>query len=160
MAYGGEWHHQVDELNTGSLFAQRARLAYPQSRIRNSELNSVGGGWRRAFVGAMQPVVQLQGVYGAEANTSNPRQDDLSRRLYTGRVGVSVTPAPRWGASIGANYTRSNYKAADPLFLTPRKDNYYGFEAGASYRFTKQISVRGDYLHSAKIGRASCRERV
>src|SRR2546426_7095850 len=59
---GGEWHRQVDELNTGSVFLQYARLQYPSSPARDAD--------------------------------------------------------------------------------------FYGFDAGVSYRLTRQLTLRGDYLHS------------
>jgi hypothetical protein len=148
-ALGAEWHRQFDELNTGSLFGQFAKLDYPASPVRDAEFYGLGVGWRRAFIGAIQPVFQLQGLIGKEDNqASSPSRPDLSRDIYTLRGGVSITPAPQWGASVGANYTRSRFKGPDPLFLATRDDDYYGLELGASYRWTKDITLRADYLHS------------
>jgi outer membrane receptor protein involved in Fe transport len=75
-------------------------------------------------------------------------RDDLSRDLYTLRAGVSLTPAPAWGVSAGLNYTRSDFRANDPLFLQTRKDDYYGVDATVSYRWSRQLSIRGEYTWS------------
>ncbi len=147
-ALGGEWHRQFDEFNTGSLFVQYARLEYPSQLVRDADFYGVGAGWRRAFVGRMQPVFQVQALVGSEENDASPVRNDLSRNLLTLRGGLSLTPAPQWGASVSANYTKSRFRAADPLFLATRDDDYYGVEGGVSYRWTKQVTVRADYQFS------------
>jgi len=149
-AVGGEWHRQVDELNTASVFAQYARMEYPSSPVRDSDFFAVGAGWRRAFTHPLQPVVQVQALAGREQNDASPGpvRDDLSRDLYTLRAGVSLTPAPAWGLSAGVNYSRSDFRAADPLFAQVRKDDYYGVDATVTYRWTKAMSVRGEFAYS------------
>lgn len=145
---GAEWHRQIDEFNTTSLFGQYARLEYPSSPVRDADFYGLGIGWRRAFVGRLQPVFQVQAFYGQEKNDAEPVRDDLSRELYTLRGGLSLTPAPRWGLSLGLAYTKSSFEEADSLFLVRRDDDYYGAELGASYRLTRQLSLRADYLYS------------
>jgi len=144
---GGEWHRQIDEFNTFSLFGQLARLEYPQSPVRNSDFYGLGAGWRRAFVATMQPVLQLQALAGSERNIASPVRDDLSRRLVTLRAAVSFNPAPKWAASLGFNYTPSRFRADDVLFGVKRNDDYYGLDGTLSYRWTKKASVRLEYLH-------------
>ena len=34
------------------------------------------------------------------------------------------------------------------MFVTTRNDDYYGFELGASYHLSKQVTLRADYQHS------------
>lgn len=146
--FGAEWHRQFDEFNSGSVFGQYARLQYPASPVRDSDFYGLGVGWRRAVVVRYQPVFQVQALYGQERNDAEPVRDDLSRELYTLRGGLSLTPAPRWGASIALAYTRSSFDQADPLFLVTREDDYYAVELGASYRLTRELSLRADYLYS------------
>lgn len=147
-ALGGEWHRQMDELNTGSMFVQYARLEYPPSPVRDADFYAIGVGWRRAFIGPMQPVFQAQALAGKEENDASPARNDLSRELYTLRAGVSLTPAAQWGLSAGVNYTKSRFKDPDPLFLARRDDDYFGLDVGVSYRWSKQLTLRADYLHS------------
>ncbi len=148
VSLGGEWHRQLGEFDTASVFGQYARLDYPSSPVRDADFYGLGAGWRHAFVGALQPVFQVQALYGREENDAKPARDDLSRDLYTLRGGLSLTPAPRWGISVGLTYTKSRFDEADPLFATRRDDDYYGAELGATYSLTKQLSVRLDYLYS------------
>jgi hypothetical protein len=145
---GVEWHHQLDEFNSASVFGQYARLVYPASPSRDSHFYGLGAGWRRALLGRLQPVFQLQAVYGQEMNDDEPERADLSRDLYTLRGGLSLTPAARWGVSLGAAYTASRFEGVDGLFLVRREDDYYGVDLGASYRLTRQLSLRADYLYS------------
>lgn len=148
-ALGGEFHRQVDELNTASLFVQVARLNYPATPVRNADFAGLGIGWRHAFVLRMQPVFQVQALIGKEANEAVPVRNDLSRDLYTARGAISLTPAPRWGLSAGATYTKSRFKEADAFFLTERDDDFVGLELGASYRLTRRLSLRADYQYSS-----------
>jgi hypothetical protein len=147
-ALGGEWHRQLDELNTLSAFGQYARMDYPGSPVRDADFYAIGVGYRHAFVHALQPVMQLQGLIGQERNNASPVRSDLSRDLYTLRAGVSLTPAPKWGVSVGGSYTKSQFKGPDTLFLVARNDDFYGVDAGVSYRWDKQITIKAEYSHS------------
>lgn len=147
-ALGGEWHRQMDELNTLSVFAQYARMEYPSSSVRNADFYALGAGWRRAFQHRLRPVMQLQALVAQEQNDASPVRNDLARNLYTLRAGVSLTPAPAWSVSAGANYTRSNFKADDPLFAQTRKDDYYGLDASVAYRWNRKTTIKAEYTHS------------
>lgn len=147
LALGAEWHHQANEFNTFSLFGQYARLEYPQSPVRDADFYAAGAGWRRAFVAPLQPVFEAQALIGREQNDASPERNDLSRDLYTLRGAIALTPAPRWGASLGLAYTRSEFREADFLFAATREDDYYGVELGASYRLTRKFTLRADYQH-------------
>jgi len=92
---GGEWHRQVDEFNTLSLFGQYARLSYPSSAVRDADFHGAGVGCRHAMASRMQPVFQVQGLYGKEQNVASPVRNDLLRDIYTARGGMAITPPPR-----------------------------------------------------------------
>lgn len=131
-----------------SVFAQYAALDYPAQPVRDVELFSLGAGWRRAFVHRLQPLVQVQALFGREANDAQPVRDDLSRGLATLRAGVAITPAPRWAVSAGFSHSRSRFRADDLLFLARRRDGYSALDLSASYRYTRQLSVRAEYQRS------------
>ena len=42
--FGAEWHRQLDEFNSGSVFGQYARLQYPSSPVRDSDFYGLGLG--------------------------------------------------------------------------------------------------------------------
>lgn len=147
-ALGGEWQRQMDELNSLSVFAQVAGLEYPAGPARDSSLYALGAGWRRAFVQRYLPIVQVEALYGRERSAASPARDDLSRDLYSLRARVSATPWPRWGLSGGVSYTGSRFDAPDPALVVTRGDDYYGLDAGLSYRWSRQLTLRADYLHA------------
>jgi hypothetical protein len=147
-ALGGEWQRQVDELNAYSLFAQYAALDYPAATASDSDLYAIGAGWRQAFVQRYQPVVQLQALVGREQSSASPARDDLSRDLYSLRAGVSTTPWPGWGVSGGLSYTASRFLGPDRSLAVTRRDDYFGLDAGLSYRWSRQLTLRADYLHA------------
>ena len=147
-ALGGEWQRQVDELNSYSLFAQYASLAYPADAASDSDLYAVGAGWRQAFVQRYQPVVQLQALVGREQSSASPARDDLARDLYSLRAGVSTTPWPGWGLSGGLSYTASRFLGPDPSLAATRRDDTVGLDAALSYRWSRQLTLRADFLHA------------
>jgi hypothetical protein len=147
-ALGGEWQRQLDELNTVSLFGQYAALAYPAAPSSDGDLYALGAGWRHALVQRYQPVVQLQALFGREKNASSPPRDDLTRDLYSLRAGVSTTPWPRWGVSGGLSYTASRFGGPDPSLAVTREDDRIGLDAGLSYRWSRQMTLQADYLHT------------
>jgi len=147
-ALGGEWHRQLDERNTVSGFLQYARLEYPSSPVRDADFYALGAGWRHAVQHRLQPILQFQALAGQEKNDFAPQRRDLSRDLVTLRAGVSLTPAPKWGLSAGANYTKSRFKGPDPLFNATRDDDFIGLDAGISYRWSKQLTLKGEYAYT------------
>lgn len=147
-ALGGEWHRQLDERNTVSGFLQYARLDYPSSPVRDADFYAIGTGWRHTIQHRLQPILQLQALAGREKNDFSPERRDLSRDLVTLRAGVSLTPAPKWGLSAGANYTKSRFKGPDALFNATRDDDFVGLDAAISYRWSKKLTVKGEYAYT------------
>jgi hypothetical protein len=143
---GGEWHRQVDELNTGSVALQFAKLEYPKEPFRDADFLGIGGGWRHSVVNPVRPVLQLQVMGGRERNDAG--RDDLSRDLLSMRGTVSVTPAALWSLSSSLSYIRSEYQETDVTLGDRRRDNYFAFEAGAAYRVVKPVTLRLEYLYA------------
>ena len=143
----GEWLHQLDELQTISPFVQVSSLTYTgANQLRDSELYATGLGYRRAFIGKWQPLLTISGNVSKEHNTEG--RPDLGRDMYGGRIALAVTPAPKWALSVGATYQNSQYSGPDVLLATTRKDDYYAFDAIASYAYTRNFSIRGELLIS------------
>jgi hypothetical protein len=143
----GEWHHQLDELQTISPFVQYAQLRYTGNNIpRDADFYALGLGYRKSFIGDWQPLFTAS-VNGGQEHDIRGRPD-LGRDLYGGRIAIAVTPAPKWGLSVGGSYQNSHYQGEDTLLLTTRKDDYYALDAVASYAYTRNLSARVELLLS------------
>jgi hypothetical protein len=143
----GEWLRQVDEFQGVSGLVQYAEFDYTGANsVRDSRLYGVGAGYRRGFVQSWSPQIALNVNYSKEENRRG--RDDLGRDIWLARASVGATPAPKWAVSAGATYQYSDYSESDPLFLTTRRDTYYGVDATASYAFTRSFSMRGEVLIS------------
>jgi hypothetical protein len=142
-----EWHRQLDGLQTISPFAQYAQLRYTaNNQSRDADLFAAGLGYRKTFLGSWQPLVSVNLNGGQEHDIRG--RPDLGRELYGGRLGFSVTPAPKWAVSLGATYLHSHYQGPDVLLAIVRKDNYVAADATVSYAYTRNLSVRVELLGS------------
>lgn len=149
-----EWHRQLDELRSFSLFGQYADFSYGGANsIRDGDLTVVGAGYRQALMAPMQPLVTASAYVGRE-DVRGALRPDLSRDLVGLRVAVSVTPAPKWALSAGWSYQDSSFDggAPSPLPGLPaepdRNDNYAAFDIGASYALTRAVTLKGELLVS------------
>lgn len=143
----GEWHHQLDELQTVSPFVQYAQLRYAGNNIpRDADFYAAGLGYRKTFMGNWQPLFTAS-INGGQEHDIRGRPD-LGRDIYGGRIALSVTPAPKWAVAVGGTYQKSRYQAEDTALLTARNDNYYALDAVASYACTRNLSIRSELLLS------------
>ncbi len=143
----GEWTRQLDELQALSGFVQFADLDYQGvNDVRDSHLYGVGAGYRRAFIAAGAPLLNLSASYAKEDNRKD--FDELSRDIWSARAAVGVTPAPKWALSLGATYQYSAYESEIPLLATTRRDTYYAADLTVSYAFTRSFSARLEGLAS------------
>ena len=143
----GEMSYQLDELQSVGPFLQYARLSYTgDNQPRDSDFYIGGVNYRQAFIGPLQPLLTLSASVGDEHNVRD--RPDLGRTVWGGRAGLALTPAPKWSASVGASYQRSDYSGVDPLLLVTRKDDYYAFDGTLGYAFSRNLSVRGEVILS------------
>ena len=143
----GEWHRQLDELQTVSPFAQYAQLRYAGFNTpRDADLYVLGLGYRKSFIGNWQPLFTAS-IDGGQEHDIRGRPD-LGRDLYGGRLALSLTPAPKWALSIGGTYQKSRYQGQDILLLTSRNDDYYALDVTASYAYARNFSIRAELLIS------------
>ncbi|HEY7744095.1 MAG TPA: outer membrane beta-barrel protein [Burkholderiales bacterium] len=142
-----EWQRQLDEFRSFSAALQYADLDYKGTNdVRDSRLSQVALGYRRAFIGAWQPLLSANLYLGQEDNQHD--RDDLSRNLYGFRASVAGSPAPKWAASTGAFYQLSDYRDPDPQLGVTRRDSYYGLDFTVSYALLRSLSLRGEFLYS------------
>jgi hypothetical protein len=143
-----EWQYQIDERQAFSVGGQAARYRYTGANsVRDADFLGVSLGYRRLLSHAWQPILSAAVNLGEERALATGR-DDLSRRISGFRVGVSFTPAAKWGASIGYTYQDVKHKAQDVILTTQRNDEYHALDAALSYLFTRNLSVRAEALLS------------
>ena len=142
-----EWNHQLDDRQTIGPFALYAKLRYMgDNHSRDADLHAGGISYRRSFAGNWQPLLSASINGGQEHN--NQGRLDLGREIYGGRVALAITPAPKWGVSMGAGYQHSHYSGPDIFSGETRKDNYYAVDATISYAVTRNLSARVELLGS------------
>lgn len=142
-----EWQQQYDEFQLFNMALQYGDLDYKGNNdVRDSRLYQLGLGYRRAFIGPLQPLLSINFNIGQEDNRRN--RDDLSRDLYGVRASIAGSPAPRWAASAGAFYQLSDYQDPDSLLGVTRRDKYYGLDLTVSYALRRDLSLRGEFLLS------------
>jgi len=142
-----EWQRQYDEFQMFNVALQFGDLDYKGNNdVRDSRLYQIALGYRRAFIGAWQPLVSVNLSLGQEDNRRN--RDDLSRNLYGFRASFAGSPAPKWAASAGAFYQLSDYREPDPQLGVVRRDTYYGLDLAVSYALRRSLSLRGEFLLS------------
>jgi len=159
----GEWSHQYDQFNRSNLAAFYGRQDYSNmdiyalkdksgarqsngSEVQTSDYWGLSAGWMHVFGVTWQPVLNLTAGY---TRTDNVRdRPDYTRNTYTARAQLSLTPAPRWGVSIGMGYLQADYKGNYGLFAVsePRRDHNYGIDAVVSYRLDNSWFLRGEAL--------------
>jgi hypothetical protein len=147
-----EWHYQIDERQAFSLGGQYASFRYNDAnQPRDADFFGLVAAYRRQFSHAWAPVLYLTANAGTE--NSKEDRDDFVRDLWGGRIGVSFTPAAKWGVAAGYSYTRSDYKGPVPPFGgflagVTRNDDYHAVDAAVTYLYSRTLSFRGEFLAS------------
>ncbi|HVC10160.1 MAG TPA: autotransporter outer membrane beta-barrel domain-containing protein [Burkholderiales bacterium] len=143
-----QWQHQLSELQALSLSAQTARLDYPGANSpRNADFWGLSGGYRRLFSYPWQPILSADLSAGHQRSLTD--RPDLVPNTWGARVGVSFTPAAKWGVSADYTYQQSNYEGNDAILGVTREDRYEAVDAAVSYLYTRHLSLRGE-LTSAR----------
>lgn len=144
----GEWQHQIDQHQAFILGAQTGRLTYPGlNSPRDANFIGLTGGYRKLFNHAWQPILSASVNVGHEDAIASGRED-LSRH-YTGwRLGVSFTPAAKWGVAAGYTAQSSRYQAPDAFLGVARRDDYDAIDAAVTYLVNRNLSIRGEAMLS------------
>lgn len=163
LTYGltGEWAHQMDQFNRFSVSAFAGKQDFDDmkihgrkdksdarsdsgSSVRTADYYGISGGWTHVFGITWQPVLSLSAGYTREDNAEH--RPDLTRDIYSVRTQLSLTPAARWGVSMGMNYLQADHRDdyAQGAASEARHDHGFGVDAVVSYRIDKAWSLRGE----------------
>lgn len=140
-----EWQRQLDEKQSINLGGQAGRYGYTGvNQARDADYVSIGAGYRRLFAHAWQPIFSAQ--FSAGIENAHTRPDLASRNFAGGRVGLTITPAPKWGVSAGVTYLAARYEEPDVFAAVRRKDRYEAYDASLTYLLSREWSVRAEAL--------------
>jgi hypothetical protein len=142
-----EWRRLVGERGLFTLTPQYARLSYQDANAaRNADYAAVGVGYRRWWLTAWQPVLNVSAYGGQEHNREgNPF---LGRDLWGLGADITLSPSAYWALTAGAGYQRSNYDGPYPIIDTTRHDDNWFLNVGATYLFARHWSVRFEYQYT------------
>ncbi len=144
----GEWNRQIDEFQSINAVLQGARFKYAGANsVRDADFLGAGVGYRRVFIGSMQPVLNVSASAGKEKVLAADR-DDLSRDILGARLALSLVPAERWGVSAGYSFQRADGEAPDAILGVTREDRYRAVDLGASYLVSRALSLRAEWISS------------
>ncbi|MEZ0233175.1 MAG: surface lipoprotein assembly modifier [Methylophilaceae bacterium] len=151
-SYGasGQWQRDLNAANQVNLFAQAAKLVYPDQSDRDANRYVVGGGWAHVFAGDKSPVIFLSGYVGKEDTKHSGISDDIyGNNLYGTRLGSQMALTPKWIAFSNAGYEYRDYNGDTPIFLKTRQDDQYDLGVGLRY-LGKVWTVKPQvtYLHN------------
>ena len=167
LTYGltGDWAHQFnqfDRINLGVFIGRQnysdmqvwafkdkdetftnAERVNSGANLKDSNYSGLSLGWTHAFGVTWQPVLAVSAGLSRESNREN--RDDFTRNIFSTRVQVSLTPAPRWGVSVGLGYQRADYQDNfSQIASESQLDNNYNFDSVVSYRINRNWSARGE----------------
>jgi hypothetical protein len=142
LGLSGEWQHQLDERQSVSLGAQAGALRYiAVYNPKDATALGLSAGYRKLFSHQWQPLFTASLNVGSE-NTIDPGRDDLASRTVGARIGLSITPASKWGVSMGYNLQRINYQGPDVILGVTRSDTYHALDTTVTYLFSRELSFR------------------
>ncbi|MBU0753123.1 MAG: hypothetical protein KJ787_02405 [Gammaproteobacteria bacterium] len=155
----GDWQHQYDQFNRFSVGAQYAQLDYREVQVyttlnksgakvrtefprpvRDSTFTALTAGWTRSFNMEYLPVLSLTANVGNEENSTGRK--DLSRDIYGAKIGLSLTPAPKWGLAMGLGFQDNHYKATFVGGAAKRNDQMATLDMSLAYSYSRELTLR------------------
>ena len=138
----GDVQHQIDEQQSMSVGAQFGALRYSSALApKDGTATGLSFGYRRLLAFPWQPVLAL-GLNFARENALDGTRDDLSSKTVGARVGLTMSPAPKFGLALGYNLQRTNYQGPDAFLGVTRSDRYQSLDATLTYLYSRALSLR------------------
>ena len=158
----GEWQYQNDQFNRFGMALQFSDQAYKNidvfldaaktvkvasgADVRDSVLSNLTGSWNRTVVHPWNPELGLALNIGRDSNRKD--RPDLSRFIFGGRVSGTVRPVAKWSLGAGLSYQNSRYQREFGPGLPTRNDDFWVFDASASYAIDRNWQLRAEYQHA------------
>lgn len=148
--HGGfaDWATPLGQRMALSAGVQAGRFEYSGGNaVRDSDFATLAASVRRAFETAFESRVEIAANVGYERNIHDDRQD-LSRRLYGGRLGGALSLGGSWTLGSGLIYQRSRYREPDAILLTTRDDRYVAGELSVACKPLREVTLRLEYTEA------------
>lgn len=135
-----QWLHSLDNSNQVSAYFQYTDLHYPAQDIRDAKRYVLGAAYAHAMGGKFTPIVYVGGYAGRE-NERRPSVPYLGHRPYGLRAGgeMKINQESTLFGVVSVEWR--DYKGADPLFLSTRKDTQTDLRAGVDYVPAKKWTI-------------------
>lgn len=141
-AYGmtGQWQHNYDASNQGSVYLQYTELHYPGQDIRDARRYVGGVAYAHAFAAKMNPV-GFAGIYFGEEREKAAGVPNLGHELIGARLGGQVTYNDKTTIFANTSVESRRYGGVEPFFQTTRNDTQYDLRVGANFVPEKHWTV-------------------
>jgi hypothetical protein len=140
-----QWSRQSFQNVNSYLDIEKTTPVASNADVRDANLTSLTGSWRRSLLMDSSPVVTLSLNLGQEKNRKD--RPDLSRNFVGLRLHASAQPLPNWTFGTGVGWNKSRFGAAFAEGLDTRQDLGLSVDASASYALSRHWALRMDYQH-------------
>lgn len=140
---GVEWRGQLDETNLLNAAAQYGDYEYEAVNARTAAGYSATFGWSGLYAGESRPRVGGSVFVGEEA-VDQAALKYFGRRYYGVTADGSFSPYKDHSPYVSLKLQRSDYDDDDPIYLTPRNEDYSRLAAGWSWQVQPNWRLRAE----------------
>lgn len=142
LTLGLEWSRDLDSRNQLSGFGQLGTIRYPDDGNRDVGLLLAGGGWNHRH--ARLPVLLSGSVYLGDESARRSAGDPNGRRYLGMRLGAQWSGIRGHTPYAALTWQRSDYAAANPVFLRAREEDYRELRLGWSWQPQRQWNLTAE----------------
>lgn len=141
-AIGLEWSRDLDARNQVTGFGQIGAIRYPDDADRDVRMLLAGGGWNHRH--ARLPLLLSGSVYLGDEAARRPAGDPNGRRYYGVRLGTQWSGIQGHMPYAALGWQRSDYDAANPVFLRTREETFRELRLGWSWQPQRQWNITAE----------------
>lgn len=131
-ALGLEWSRDLDARNQVTGFGQIGAIRYPDDADRDVRMLLAGGGWNHRH--AHLPLLLSGSLYLGDEAARRSAGDPNGRRYYGARLGAQWSGIQGHMPYAALGWQRSDYDAANPVFLRAREETFRELRLGWSWQ--------------------------